>query len=125
MSAHALVCLQDLQVQREIFPVFLTKGRLTYILHLQKCPFLPFVTSRNDVNDTFTLCHLFCFWHNLVRFNVRKDVSPLRNLRPLLSSKITKNSIRIAMTRKSVHGTRICPPIVFISPAIEHWVYNK
>ena len=34
-SAHARVCLQDLQVPREIFPVFLTKGRLIYILHLQ------------------------------------------------------------------------------------------
>ena len=28
-------------------------------------------------------------------------------------------------TRKSVHGTRMPPPIVFISPAIKHWVYNK
>ena len=35
-SAHARVCLQDLQVPREIFPVFLTQGRLIYILHLQK-----------------------------------------------------------------------------------------
>ena len=61
MSAHARVCLQDLHVLREIFPVFLTKGRLIYILHLQKCPYLPFVKSRNDVNDTLTLHHLFCF----------------------------------------------------------------
>ena len=29
------------------------------------------------------------------------------------------------LTRKSVHGTRMPPPIVFISPAIKHWVYNK
>ena len=29
------------------------------------------------------------------------------------------------MTRKSVHGTQMPPPIVFISPAIIHWVYNK
>ena len=28
-------------------------------------------------------------------------------------------------TRKSVHWTRMPPPIVFISPAIKHWVYNK
>ena len=28
-------------------------------------------------------------------------------------------------TRKSVHGTRMPPLIVFISPAIKHWVYNK
>ena len=33
-SAHVRVCLQDLQVPREIFPVFLTQGRLVYILHL-------------------------------------------------------------------------------------------
>ena len=58
--------------------VFLTKSRLGYILHLQKCPFLPFVTSRNDVNDTLTIRHLFCFWRDLVRFNVRKDLSSLR-----------------------------------------------
>ena len=44
-SAHARVCLQDLQVPREIFPVFLIKGRLIYILHSQKCPFLPFMKS--------------------------------------------------------------------------------
>ena len=31
----------------------------------------------------------------------------------------------ITLTRKSVHGTRMPPPIVFISPAIKHWVYNK
>ena len=94
---HAQVCLQGLQVSREIFPVFLTKGRLIYILHLQKCPFLPFVMSRNDVNDTLTLRHLFCFWRDLVPFNVRKDLSPLRKLPLLSSSKITKNSIKIAM----------------------------
>ena len=94
---HARVCLQDLQVPREIFPVFLTKGRLIHILHLQKCQFLPYVTSRNDVNDTLMLRHLFCFWRDLMRFNVQKDLSPLRKL-PLLSfSKITKNSIKIAM----------------------------
>ena len=94
---HARVCLQDLQVPREIFPVFLTKGRLIYILHLQKCPFLPFVTSRNDVNDTLTLRHVLCFWRDLVRLNVRKDLSALRKLPLLSSSKITKNSIKIAM----------------------------
>ena len=44
-SAHARVCLQDLQVPMEIFPVFLTKGRLIYILYLQKCPFLPSMAS--------------------------------------------------------------------------------
>ena len=38
-SADARVCLPDLLVPREIFLVFLTKGRLIYILHLQKCPF--------------------------------------------------------------------------------------
>ena len=81
MSAHARVCLQDLQVPREIFPVFLTKGRLLYMLHLQKCPSLPFVTSRNDLNDTLTLRDLFCFWYDLVRFNFRKDLSPLRKLK--------------------------------------------
>ena len=31
----------------------------------------------------------------------------------------------IYLTRKSVHGTQMPPPIVFISPAIKHWVYNK
>ena len=82
---------------KEILPVFLTKGRLFYILHLQKCPFLPFVTSRNDLNDTLTLQHLLCFWRDLVRFNVQKDLSSLRKL-PFLSSSInTKNSIKIAM----------------------------
>ena len=96
-SAHVRVCLQDFQVPREIFPVFLTKGRLIYILHLQKCPFLPFMTSQSNVNDTLTLRHLFCFWRDLVRFNVRKDLSPLRKLSLLSSSKITKNSIKIAM----------------------------
>ena len=30
-----------------------------------------------------------------------------------------------AVELKSVHGTRMPPPIVLISPAIEHWVYNK
>ena len=30
-SAHARVCVQDLQDPREIVPVFLTKGRLIYI----------------------------------------------------------------------------------------------
>ena len=29
------------------------------------------------------------------------------------------------LTRKSVHGTRMPPPIVFTSPAIKHWVFNK
>ena len=73
-----------------------------YILHLQKCPFLPFVTSRNDVNDTLTLRHLFCFWRNLVRINVQKDLSPLRKL-PLLSSlKITKNSIKKNTQKKTL-----------------------
>ena len=96
-SAHARVCLQDLQVPREIFPVFLTKGRLIYILHLQKCPFLPFMTSQSDVNDTLTLRHLFCFWRDLVRLNVRKDLSPLGKLSLLSSSKVTENSIKIAM----------------------------
>ena len=97
-SAHARVSLQDLQVPREIFPVFFAKGRLIYILHvhLQKCPFLPFVTSKNDVNHTLTLRHLYCFWRDLVRFNVRKDLSPIRKVPLLSSSKITKNSIKIA-----------------------------
>ena len=80
MSGHAQSCLQDSQVQREIFPLFLTKGRLIYILHLQKYPFLPFLTSQNDVNDTLMLRHLFCFWRDMVHFNVRKDLSPLRKL---------------------------------------------
>ena len=96
-SAQARVCLQDLQVPREILPVFLTNGRLIYILHLQKCPILPFMTSQSDVNDTLTLHHLFCFWRNLVYLNVRKDLSSLRKLSLLSSSKITKNSIKIAM----------------------------
>ena len=80
-----------------MFPVFLIKGRLIYIFHLQKCPLLPFITSQSDVNDTLTLRHLFCFWRDFVRFNVRKDLSPLRKLSLLSSSKITKNSIKIAM----------------------------
>ena len=73
MSVHAQVCLQALQVPRVIFPVFLTKGRLIYILHLQKCPFLPFMTSQSDANDTLMLRILFCFWCDLVRFNFRKE----------------------------------------------------
>ena len=77
---HARVCLQDLQVPREIFPVFLTKGRLIYILRLQKCPFLPFMTSQSDVNDTLMLHHLFCFWRYLVRFNIQKDLSALKEI---------------------------------------------
>ena len=36
-----------------------------------------------------------------------------------------KNVAYKNMTRKSVHGTRMPPPIVFILPAIKHWVYNK
>ena len=39
---------------------------------------LPYVTSRNDVNDTLMLRHLFCFWRDLMRFNGQKDLSPLR-----------------------------------------------
>ena len=39
------------------------------------------------------------------------------------SKKMSKRSKKL--TRKSVHGTRMPPPIVFISPAIKHWVYNK
>ena len=96
-SAHARVCLQDLQVPMELFQIILTKGRLIYILLLQKCPFLPFMTSQSEVSATLTLRHLFCFWCDLVRFNVRKELSPLRKLSLLSSSKITKNSIKIAM----------------------------
>ena len=48
------------------------------MLHLQKCPFLTFVTSRINVNDTLTLLLAL-----LVRFSVREDLSPLRKL-PLL-----------------------------------------
>ena len=33
-SVHARVCLPDLQISREIFQVFFTKGRLINILHL-------------------------------------------------------------------------------------------
>ena len=54
-NAHLRVCLQDLQVLREIFPVFLTQGRLIYIFHLQKYPFLSFMTSCNDVIDALML----------------------------------------------------------------------
>ena len=61
------------------------------------CKFLPFMMSKSDVNDTLMLRHLFCFLRDLVRFNIRKDLSPLRKLSLLSSSKITKNSIKIAM----------------------------
>ena len=48
---------------------------------------------------------------------------------PWVSYKLTyevgSGELKISMTRKSVHGTRMPPPIVFISPAIKHWVYNK
>ena len=64
----------------ECFLYFLTKGRLIYILHLQKCPFLSFMSSKSGVNDSLTLRHLYCFWRDLVRFNVRKELSPLRKL---------------------------------------------
>ena len=37
--------LQYLQDSREVFPVILTKGRLIYILHLQKCLLLQCLTS--------------------------------------------------------------------------------
>ena len=59
--------------------------------------FLPFSTSRNDVIDTLTLPHLFKFWRDLERFDVLKNLSPLRKLSLLSSSKITKNSIKFAM----------------------------
>ena len=36
MRAHARVCLLDLEFPRGIVRVFLTKGRLIYVLHLQK-----------------------------------------------------------------------------------------
>ena len=36
MSAHAQVYLQDLQVLREIFPVFLTKGGVNYAPNFKK-----------------------------------------------------------------------------------------
>ena len=45
------------------------------ILHLQKSPFLPFMTSQSDVNNTLTLRHLFCFCRDLVCFKVQKDLS--------------------------------------------------
>ena len=35
-----------MNVPRELFPVFLTKGRLIYILHLQKCPYLAHLSQR-------------------------------------------------------------------------------
>ena len=79
--------------------MFVAKSRLIDILHLQKCLFLPFMTSQSDVNDTLKSRHLFSFWRDLVRFNFRKDlhVSPLRKLSLSSSSKITENSINIAM----------------------------
>ena len=57
-GAHVRVCLQDLKVSRERFPVFLTKGRLFCILHL-KMSILTFLTPRNDVIKTLTYSHLF------------------------------------------------------------------
>ena len=40
------VCLQDLQVRRELFPVFLTKGRLIYIITFTKMSFLAHLSRR-------------------------------------------------------------------------------
>ena len=77
--------------------MFFIKGRLIYILHLQNCPFSLFMTSQSDVNDTLTLRYLFCFWRDLVHFNVRKELYSLRKLSLLSSSKIIKDSIKIAM----------------------------
>ena len=56
-----------------------------------------FCDNPNGVNDTLTLRHLFCFWRDLVRFNVRKDFSPLRKLQLLSSPKISNYIIKIAM----------------------------
>ena len=63
MSVHAQVCLQDLRVSREIFPVFLMKGRLIYDIYIISITytilFLPFLRSYNEVIDTLTMHHLF------------------------------------------------------------------
>ena len=97
-SACALVSLSDFQTPSGFKSYILLRWtNKLYILHLPKCPLLPFITSQSDVNDTLTLRHLFCFWRDFARLNVRKDLSPLRKLSLLSSSKITKNSIKIAM----------------------------
>ena len=41
-SANARVCSYDLQVSREIFPIFETEHKLIYILHLLNWPFFDF-----------------------------------------------------------------------------------
>ena len=54
------------------------KRKINLYITFTKMSVLPFVTSQNDVNDTLMLHHLFCFWRDLVRFNVQKVLSPLR-----------------------------------------------
>ena len=44
----------------------------------------------NTVIDALTLHHLLCFWRDLVRFYIQKDLSPQRELSHLSSLKITK-----------------------------------
>lgn len=48
-SVNARVHLHYLQVIREIFPIFETKGRLIYILQLLNWPFWAFLLSPNDI----------------------------------------------------------------------------
>ena len=72
--------------ENSVMPVILTKGRLIYILNLQKCLLL------RTVFDVLTLCHLL----DVVRFNFLKDLSPLKKLRLLSSSKNTEICIKIA-----------------------------
>ena len=76
MSANASVCLYDLQVSREIFPIFYTKDTFIYILHSLNWPFLAFLTSENDVICTVTLYHLSQFWRIMVHYNIRKELFP-------------------------------------------------
>ena len=52
MSANTRVCLYELQVSREIFPVFLIKNTFIYISLLLNLPLLAFLTSENDIVGT-------------------------------------------------------------------------
>ena len=104
MSANVRVCLYDLQVLREIFPIFLTKDTVIYILSLLKCLFWAFLMSEKDLICTVTLCHLSQFWRAMVHYNVLKELFPpmkgifsLGKIPFLFPSKITKNSIRIVL----------------------------
>ena len=79
----------------------------------------------NYKNNGKTIYFLICDKTVFVVFGFISifKVSTLFKLEMFIAS--SKLFIIITITRKSVHGTRMPPPFVFILPAIKHWVYNK